>query len=290
MHLQNVNDNDNNCLSNDNNDKVCPALTKLNQNDKRLLYTLRMLGLETLFTNFNINMINFNDLFLLTKEDLIEMNIPIGPRNRILNFAMMYKKHTRKYDMNELMEFFNEHKELNVCYDNNYNSNNNNNNSGANTNSNSNGSKHKCLNISLKSNTSMSLSKTTSANTTNCNSLCNNNNNNNDNNNNKHNSQIVRNFESLFSEVECFQQQYEHMKVKSTERNNKINKLLLKKNSHGNINKDKYIGKVDCNVLGNEKERDLNVELGKIYNGYYKHKSSRIKNNKVVFVDKYCDH
>ena len=281
MHLQNVND-DNNCSSNDNDKVHHPALTKLNQNDKRLLYTLRMLGLETLFTNFNINMINFNDLFLLTKEDLIEMNIPIGPRNRILNFAMMYKKHTRKYDMNELIEFFNEHKELNVCYDNNNNGN------SSNSNSNSNSSKHKCLNISLKSNTSMSLSKTTSANTTNCNSLCNNNNNDN-NNNNKHNSQIVRNFESLFSEVECFQQQYEHMKVKSTERNNKINKLLLKKNSNGNI-KDKYIGKVDCNVLGNEKERDLNVELGKIYNGYYKHKSSRIKNNKVFFVDKYCEH
>ena len=108
MHLQNVND-DNNCSSNDNDKVHHPALTKLNQNDKRLLYTLRMLGLETLFTNFNINMINFNDLFLLTKEDLIEMNIPIGPRNRILNFAMMYKKHTRKYDMNELIEFFNEH-------------------------------------------------------------------------------------------------------------------------------------------------------------------------------------
>ena len=235
-------------------------------------------------------MITFNDLFFLTKDDLIEMNIPIGPRNRILNFASMYKKHTRKYDMNELIEFFNEHEELNVCCDNNDTNSNNSNGCGSNVNS----AKHKCLNISLKSNTSsMSLSKTTSANTTNCNSLCNNNNNNNNNDtNSKHNSQIVRNFESLFSEVECFQQQYEHMKVKSTERNNKINKLLLKKNGNGIIKDKSGSSKVDCSVLGNEKERDLNVELGKIYNGYYKqqHKSSRIKSNKVVFVDKYCEH
>ena len=235
-----------------------------------------MLGLETLFTNFTVNMINFNDLFLLTKEDLIEMNIPIGPRNRILNFAVVYKKHTRKCDMNDLVEFFNEHKDLtvnNACDST----------STSNNCSNVNSAKHKCLNISLKSNTSMSLSKTTSANTTNCNSLCNNDTN------TKHNSQIVRNFESLFSEVECFQQQYEHMKVKSTERNNKINKLLLKKNSNGLL-KDKCGTKVDCNVLGNEKERDLNAELGKIYDGYYKNKSSRIKSNKVVFVDKYFEH
>ena len=52
-----------------------------------LEYTLKSLGIdECYFETFYANKITFEDLMLLTREDLKEMNIPIGPRNRLLNF------------------------------------------------------------------------------------------------------------------------------------------------------------------------------------------------------------
>ena len=40
------------------------------------------------------------------------MKIPIGPRNRILYFSEEYKKFGRNYDIPELINFFNKHKNL----------------------------------------------------------------------------------------------------------------------------------------------------------------------------------
>ncbi|MCQ2816805.1 MAG: hypothetical protein MJ252_06020 [archaeon] len=81
-------------------------------NDKKLLYALKVMDLEKLFKSFNMQFITFNDLFLLSREDLIEMKIPIGPRNRILYFSEEYKKNASNYDMPEIIDFFNTHKNL----------------------------------------------------------------------------------------------------------------------------------------------------------------------------------
>ena len=80
--------------------------------DKNILYLLTNLNLQNLYKNFTSNCINFTDLFLLTKGDFVEMNIPIGPRNRILHFIYEYKKIGKKYDFNELSNFLNYYKKI----------------------------------------------------------------------------------------------------------------------------------------------------------------------------------
>ena len=92
-----------------------PILKKENNiqnlnNDNKLIYTLKILDLENLFNEFNLNYITFHDLFLLTRDDLLEMNIPIGPRNRILNFCIEFKKYAKNYDYNDLINFFKSNK------------------------------------------------------------------------------------------------------------------------------------------------------------------------------------
>lgn len=54
--------------------------------------------MENLINCFNFHYIKFRDLFQLRKHDLIEMNIPIGPRNRIINFVNEYMKFGKNYD------------------------------------------------------------------------------------------------------------------------------------------------------------------------------------------------
>ena len=93
-------------------ESISIALANKKINDTKLIYALKTLNLENLFNNFDFNSITFNDLCLLTKEDLIEMNLPIGPRNRILHFAKEYKNYAKNYDINELINFFQSHKQF----------------------------------------------------------------------------------------------------------------------------------------------------------------------------------
>ena len=74
--------------------------------DFKLILVLKNLELENLIDYFNFHSINFSDLFQLSKEDLLEMNIPIGPRNRITNFINEYMKYAKNFDLNELKLFF----------------------------------------------------------------------------------------------------------------------------------------------------------------------------------------
>ena len=74
--------------------------------DIKLIFALKNLDLRNLIDCFNYHNINFSDLFRLNKQDLLEMNIPIGPRNRIINFINEYSKYSKNYDLNELKEFF----------------------------------------------------------------------------------------------------------------------------------------------------------------------------------------
>ena len=103
--------------------------------------------------------------------------------------------------------------------------------------------------------------------------------------NTNNNSQIVQNFQNLFTEVENFQQQYEHMKIKNTQRNNKINNLLSK--NHSIVLKDeptKTKIEIDSNDLLNETERNLNDELGKLYDNSSNsnNNNNHINSNKII--------
>ena len=81
-------------------------------NDKKLIYILQNLELEELIDIFEKNYIFFDDLFLLSKEDFVEMKIPIGPRNRIINFIEKYKNYSKTYDFDELTLFMNKYKNI----------------------------------------------------------------------------------------------------------------------------------------------------------------------------------
>lgn len=108
------------------NKKVCTInknfkFYKSDKNEEKLNYILKKLELENLINVFVDNCIQFRDLFQLTKIDLLEMNMPIGPRNRIYNFINEYKNYGRKYDLNELKQFFKEKTKNGIIINNNMN-------------------------------------------------------------------------------------------------------------------------------------------------------------------------
>ena len=77
-----------------------------NIGDIRLITFLHNLNLDFLLSAFKNNYVNFRDLFLLTKDDYIEMKIPIGPRNKIIHFIELYKKTMKNFEMNDVLNFF----------------------------------------------------------------------------------------------------------------------------------------------------------------------------------------
>ena len=100
---------------NNNCEKINQSKSNSNKNknttDLKLNFTLSNLELNELKNVFEDNYIFFEDLFLLTKEDFIEMKIPIGPRNRLLNFIKKYKNYAKTFDLNELSSFMNKYKD-----------------------------------------------------------------------------------------------------------------------------------------------------------------------------------
>ncbi len=100
---------------NNNCEKINQSKSNSNRNKKttdlKLNFTLSNLELNELKNVFEDNYIFFEDLFLLTKEDFIEMKIPIGPRNRLLNFIKKYKNYAKTFDLNELSSFMNKYKD-----------------------------------------------------------------------------------------------------------------------------------------------------------------------------------
>ena len=79
----------------------------ISNNDYKLIIVLKNLNLSYLINAFSINSVRFNDLLLLTREDLIEMKVPIGPRNKLLHFIEEYKKLQKNLDIDELKFFVN---------------------------------------------------------------------------------------------------------------------------------------------------------------------------------------
>ena len=219
------------------------------------------------------------------------MNIPIGPRNRILHFSLEFKKFSKNFDLNELIKFFNIHKEFifnetifdenkninkiknemgNIYFNNpiynssqisknsfqNYNIINlrrtisiNNNNS---SNNNENNPK---LDLNNINNNSFYSKQSTTISIQSNNSIINGYNNHKLNN-------VINNYENLVNQVEKFENQYLKMKEKSNALNNKIKNLLNKKQFDFKNFKNQLF---DNNYLFEEKERNLNEELNKIY-------------------------
>ena len=86
--------------------------TKDIYDDKKILFILTNLGLENLFCKFRDNFITYKDLNFLTKDDFIEMKIPIGPRNRIIHFIEELKKNGINLNFEELRNFIEKYKKL----------------------------------------------------------------------------------------------------------------------------------------------------------------------------------
>ena len=111
-----INCNQSTKVNNELNIKINNKYVKKNKDNKRedknILYLLTNLNLQNLYNNFISNCIGFTDLFLLTKDDFVEMKIPIGPRNRILHFLYEYKKLAKNFDFNELSNFLNYYKKI----------------------------------------------------------------------------------------------------------------------------------------------------------------------------------
>ena len=84
------------------------------EDDYKLIYILKNLNLPFLIDSFKVNYVSFNDLFLLTREDLVEMKIPVGPRNKILHFIQEYKKYMKSFEFNDLSNFLNFYKTNNL--------------------------------------------------------------------------------------------------------------------------------------------------------------------------------
>ena len=82
-----------------------------NDVDQKLLFVLKNLKIDNLYQIFINNGIYFRDLFLLSKDDLVEIKVPIGPRNRILYFINLFNKSAKNYDFEELYNFFKDKKQ-----------------------------------------------------------------------------------------------------------------------------------------------------------------------------------
>jgi hypothetical protein len=89
-------------------------MQNINRNifDPRLELVFKYLSIENNLPIFINNNINFNDLLILTRKDLIDLGIPMIDRNRILYFSPQFIKYAKNYSLNEINSFFHENKNL----------------------------------------------------------------------------------------------------------------------------------------------------------------------------------
>lgn len=74
--------------------------------DSRLQYVLTFLDIVQLYNLFVSQNISFVDMLLLDKEDMVDLHIELYQRNRICNFAILYKKYAKNYSIEEISDFF----------------------------------------------------------------------------------------------------------------------------------------------------------------------------------------
>ena len=82
--------------------------------DPRLELTLTYLDINSTMPTFITNNISFNDILLLSKKDLIDLGFSLVERNRILHFSQEFKRYGKKYNIQEIENFFNEFQNLNM--------------------------------------------------------------------------------------------------------------------------------------------------------------------------------
>ena len=83
-----------------------------NNIDPRLQLVFKYLSIENILPLFINNSINFNDLLLITRKDLIDLGLSMIDRNRILYFSQQFLKYTKNYSINEINSFFQKNKNL----------------------------------------------------------------------------------------------------------------------------------------------------------------------------------
>ena len=79
-----------------------------NNEDIRLAYLLRKLGLTPFLRTFDANHISFIDFLFLTEDDLIEMSIPSYYIKKILDFIKNFTIVAKNYSINEISNYFQE--------------------------------------------------------------------------------------------------------------------------------------------------------------------------------------
>ena len=89
-------------------------MQNINRNifDPRLELVFKYLSIENNLPFFINNNINFNDLLILTRKDLIDLGLSMIDRNRILYFSQQFIKYAKNYSLNEINSFFQENKNL----------------------------------------------------------------------------------------------------------------------------------------------------------------------------------
>ena len=82
-------------------------INNLIKKDEKLIFTLKSLNLNQLINKFLNNCINFNDLFLLTKQDMNEMKLSTSIQEKLINFSNDFITYAKKFTMEELQNYFN---------------------------------------------------------------------------------------------------------------------------------------------------------------------------------------
>ncbi len=113
---ENLKDIRSNNTNNDNNIKKHADSGNVPKDNKVILLETILKYLDTFdyYKVFLDNQIYLNDFLLITRQDLVELNLPIGKRNRVLAFAEKYKNYAKDFTLEEIHNFFNMNKSLNI--------------------------------------------------------------------------------------------------------------------------------------------------------------------------------
>ena len=82
--------------------------------DKRLELVLSYLDIKNTMQTFIDNDISFKDLFLLSYNDMVELGFSLVEKNRLMHFSKSFQKYSDEFSEEKIVEFFNNHKLLNI--------------------------------------------------------------------------------------------------------------------------------------------------------------------------------
>ena len=96
----------NNYISNKSQNNYINNNNNIYKEDERLLFTLKMLGLNKYYINFVKCKLNFEGFLALSNTDMAHMKIPINLRKIIQNFILDYLQFGNLYSLEELKQYF----------------------------------------------------------------------------------------------------------------------------------------------------------------------------------------